>query len=99
MTKDGELYIRLGQSHMNLDQWSQCVKALRSGIKKGGLKRPDSAQISLGICLYNVENLDAAITAFKKAAADRRSVKFAKSWIDFLRDEKARRQAIAASLM
>jgi hypothetical protein len=84
---------------MNLDQWAPCVKALKSGIKKGGLKRPDSAQISLGICLYNTDNLDAAIGAFKQAAKDDRSVRFAKSWIDFLRSEKARRQAIEASLI
>lgn len=99
MADDGELYVRLGQSYMSLDEWTACVGALRSALKKGGISRPDSAQISLGICLYNTDNLDGAIEAFKKAAKDERSKGFAASWIEFLRNEKARRQAIEASLI
>jgi tetratricopeptide (TPR) repeat protein len=99
MSDDGELYVRLGQSHMGLDEWTACVSALRSGLKKGGIKRVDSAQVSLGICLYNTDNLDGAIEAFKRAGKDERSASFSRSWIEFLRSEKARRQAIEASLI
>ena len=99
MSNDGELYIRLGQSYMNLDEWTACVGAIKSGLKKGGIKRVDSAEVSLGICLYNTDNLDDAISAFKRAAKDERSKKFSASWIEFLRSEKARRQAIEASLI
>lgn len=98
---DGELYIRLGQAHMNLDEWDNCVTAIRSGLKKGGVERDDSARVSLGICLYNTDDLDGAIEVFKQAAKvakDESTIKFAKNWLEFLRNEKSRRRSIAESL-
>ena len=101
ISDDGQLYITLGQSYMDLDEWTACVEALRSGIKKGGLKKTGPAYVSLGVCLFNTDNLDGAIQAFKRASnsKDKRSADFAKSWIRYLRDEKARRQALNASLI
>lgn len=96
---DGELYIRLGQSYADLDQWQNCIEAIRDGLKKGKLEREDSANVTLGVCLYNNDNLDGAITAFTAARKDERSRKFADQWISFLRGEKDRRQRIANSLM
>ncbi|MBN1378608.1 MAG: hypothetical protein JXA04_05180 [Gammaproteobacteria bacterium] len=101
MSEDGELYIHLGQSYMNLDEWTACVSSLNQGLKKGGVKKLGATYVSLGVCLYNVDDLDEAIEAFKKATKtdDKRSADFARSWIEFLRSEKARRQAIEASLI
>ncbi|MCH8227193.1 MAG: hypothetical protein IIC63_02090, partial [Proteobacteria bacterium] len=47
MSQDGELYIRLAQSHNNLEQWSEAVAAIEKGLKLGGLKRDDQANIML----------------------------------------------------
>ncbi len=101
IAEDGELYVTLGQSYMDLDEWTACVGALRSGIKKGGLKKKGPAYVSLGVCLFNTDNLDGAIQAFKQATStkDKRSAEFAKSWIKYLRGEKARRQALDSSLI
>lgn len=96
---DGELYIRLGQSYADLDEWQNCINAIRDGLKKGKLERADSANVTLGVCLYNDENLDGAIAAFAEARKDERSRKFSDQWISFLRSEKDRRQRIANSLM
>lgn len=96
---DGELYIRLGQSYMDMDEWTDCISSIRSGVKKGGLKRKDSAHITLGICYFNADKLDKAINEFKKAEKYKRSRKFAESWIEYLRSEQSRRRSIAESLI
>ena len=43
----------------------------RCGIRKGGLKNPDNAQISLGMCLYNEKDYNDAIAAFREAGKTR----------------------------
>lgn len=97
--EDGELYVSLGRSYADLDEWKDCTVAVRAGLKKGKLERIDSAQVILGICLYNMDDLDGAITAFENARKDERSAKVAFQWSQFLRAEKERRQRIANSLL
>lgn len=97
--EDGELYVNLGRSYADLDEWKDCTDATRAGLKKGKLERADSAYVILGICLYNADDLDGAIAAFEKAREDERSAKVAFQWTQFLRMEKERRQRIANSLL
>ncbi|HEX7027350.1 MAG TPA: CDC27 family protein [Gammaproteobacteria bacterium] len=97
--EDGELYIRLGQSYAELDEWQNCINAMREGLKKGKLDRPDQANLTLGQCLFNDNDLDGAIAAFTRARTDERSRKFSDQWITFLKNEKDRRQRLANSLM
>ena len=51
LSTEGELDLRLGNAYLNLGQFGECVAAINNGIKKGGIKSPDHAQISLGMCL------------------------------------------------
>ncbi len=55
MTKEGELYVRLGQAYINLENWSEAASAIQTGIKLGELKRNDTANIMLGMALFNHE--------------------------------------------
>lgn len=98
-SEDGELYLNLGRSYADLDEWKDCTDAVRAGLKKGKLERADSAYVMLGICLYNADDLDGAIAAFENARKDERSAKVAFQWTQFLRTEKERRQRIANSLL
>ncbi|RLA27376.1 MAG: hypothetical protein DRQ63_06020, partial [Gammaproteobacteria bacterium] len=47
LSDEGELNLRLGNAHLNLGQYDECVIAIKEGIRKGGIKSPDNAQISL----------------------------------------------------
>ena len=100
-TDDGELDVRLGNAYLNLGQYDECVTAVRKGISKGGLKNPDNAQISLGMCLYNEKQYNDAIAAFEAAAKTRRSQKIAGQWVTVIQSDIARnreiRQAEAAA--
>ncbi len=98
---NGDLYIRLANVYTNLEQNQNCVDAAEAGINKGGLKSPDYAQMSLGMCLYNLHEYVAAIRVFRRAEKTARSASTAKQWIrianiDIRRDqeiEKAEAQA------
>lgn len=101
MDRDGELYLRLANTHLNLGEYEECVEAAREGLNVGDLKNPDHAQISLGMCLYNLKRYEDAITAFRAAGRAERSQNMSRQWIDVIesdiaRDEQIRLAEVAA---
>ena len=91
LSEDGSLYVRLGQAHINLEQWAEASVALQTGLKLGGLKRNDTANIMLGMALFNQKRLEQARRAFTKAASDNRSKRTATQWIAYVDSEIRRR--------
>ncbi len=87
ISKSGELFVRLAQSYINIDKWPEAAKAVRKGLAKGGVKRSDTANIMLGMALFNQRQLAAARDAFKLASTDKRSAKAARQWITFVNSE------------
>ena len=79
--ESGELDVRLGNVYLRLDRNSECVDAVTSGVEKGGLRNPDYAHITLGMCFYNQREYRAAIGAFRKAEDVPRSARIARQWI------------------
>jgi tetratricopeptide (TPR) repeat protein len=101
LDRDGELFLRLANTHLNLGQHEECVDAAREGLSVGELKNPDHAQISLGMCLYNLKRYEDAISAFRAASRAERSTKMSRQWIDVIesdiaRDEQIRLAEVAA---
>ena len=94
LSDDGELDVRLGNTFLNLGQYDECVGAVQSGLRKGGLKNADNAQISLGMCLYNMRRYQAAIDAFRAAAKTQRSRKIANQWISVINADVERNEQI-----
>jgi len=94
LSDDGELDIRLGNTYLNVGNYKDCAASVRSGIRKGGLKSPDNAQISLGMCLYNLREYRPAIEAFENAARTERSRRVANQWINVIRADIERNEQI-----
>jgi tetratricopeptide (TPR) repeat protein len=94
LTEDGELDVRLGNAQLNIGEYGECVKSVQTGIRKGGLKSPDNAQISLGMCLYNERQYQDAIKAFEQAAKTDRSRRVANQWITVIRADVERNTQI-----
>ena len=94
LSNDGELDVRLGNAYLNVSEYGECVKAVEAGLRKGGLKSPDNAQISLGMCQYNLRRYTAAIQAFQQAAKTERSRRIANQWISVIRAEMERNEQI-----
>ncbi|MEM6513154.1 MAG: hypothetical protein AAF660_09085 [Pseudomonadota bacterium] len=94
LTEDGELDIRLGNSYLNVGEYSECAKAVRNGIRKGGLKSVENAQISLGMCLYNLQQYADAKTAFQSAGKARNLRRVANQWITVIDADVERNRRI-----
>ena len=94
MSDEGELYVRLAQANINLENWAEASAAVQKGIKLGGLKRSDTANIMLGMALFNQKRLEQARRAFQLAAADKRSSRAANQWIAYVDSEIKRRDLL-----
>lgn len=95
---DGELFIRLAQSYINLEQWSEAAEAASRGLEMGGLKRTDTAHIMYGMALFNQKKLEQAKRAFQEARKDSRSRRAADQWIKYADSEIRRRDTLEQKL-
>ena len=94
LSDDGELDVRLGNTYLNLGNYDECIAAVREGLRKGGLKNTDNAQISLGMCLYNKRQYQASIDAFRAASRTQRSRRMAQQWIRVIEADVERNRQI-----
>lgn len=95
LAEDGELYIRLAQSYINLQKWSEAAKAIEQGLKMGSVNREDQAEIMLGMALFNQKKYDLARKAFEKALPDKRSRHTAQQWIAYVDSEVKRAELLS----
>jgi tetratricopeptide (TPR) repeat protein len=98
MSENGEIDLRLAQSHQNLANWQDCVDTAREGLRKGDLRRPDQGNMILGACLFELEEYTAARAAFEEAEEDTRSRAAAQSWIQYVDSEEQRENELQAAL-
>ncbi len=98
LSDDGELDLRLAQSHQNLANWQDCIDSARDGLSKGDLRRADQGNMILGACLFELEEYGQARTAFRAAEEDSRSRTAAQSWIQYVNAEEERERQLQAAL-
>lgn len=94
LASDGELDLRLANAFLNIGEYGDCVTSANTAIRKGGLKNADNAQISLGMCLYNLRRYADAKTAFNNAAKSPRSRRISNQWINVIDSEIERNRQI-----
>ena len=71
-SKEGELYVFLGQIFLATDRYKKAKQALQLGLKKGKLKDPVTVNILLGQVAYELQEFEDA-TKFFRTAIDRLS--------------------------
>lgn len=101
LTKDGELDVRLGQAYINLNRYEEAIDALKTGIKKGKIKRLDQAYVMLGMAEFELKNFSSAIKSFAQAARlakDKSSERSAQQWRDYAQTEMDREKQLQQSL-
>ncbi len=94
-SETGELYARLGNIYLDGDQNEKAITAINKGLSRGGVKRPDNARLVLGMAYFNTKQYDKAREAFKAAARDERSEKYAAQWIKYMESELERQRSLA----
>jgi tetratricopeptide (TPR) repeat protein len=98
LSGDGELFVRLAQAHINLENWDQAATAIQRGLRLGGISREDTAHIMLGMALFNQKKLSLARDAFRKALPDKRSSRTAQQWIQYVDSEIKRAELMEQEL-
>lgn len=78
---DGQQDVLLGEDLIGYGQYEQAIEAIERGIKKGNIKKPDQAQMALGIAYYNNKQKEQARNAFKQVAATSELRRIAELWI------------------
>ncbi|HEY8521897.1 MAG TPA: tetratricopeptide repeat protein [Gammaproteobacteria bacterium] len=68
MSQNGDLYVRLGEVHIQRENWDAAVDALQRGLDKGGLRDTSNAELLMGISLYSQERYRDARPWFERAA-------------------------------
>jgi len=94
LAPDGELDLRLANAYLNVGEYGDCVTSGNTAVRKGGLKNADNAQISLGMCLYNLRRYGDAKTAFRNAAKSARSRRISDQWVRVIDAEVERNRQI-----
>lgn len=78
--KTGEAYYALGVGYLSFDELQPAATALKSAVQKGGLKRPDEAQITLGRTLLKLKQPEEAKQAFAAVPQDSKLARIARLW-------------------
>lgn len=91
---DGELYYGLARLLFAAERYEDSVNAARNALRKGGLRRPDQVQITIGQAEIERGNFDEAREAFEAAAKDDRSRRIANQWKQFADTEEQRQKAL-----
>jgi|TARA_B110000116_G_scaffold271662_1_gene293096 hypothetical protein len=86
----GNLYALLARTYVMTEEFSKAASAGNKAIKKGGIKRADQLQITIGQAYMELNQYSKASAAFKAAAKDKRSKKSAENWIRFSASQKRR---------
>ena len=83
----GDLYLRLGQVQMAREDWKEAAKLFERAIAKGGLKNPGTADLLLGIALYNDKQVGPARFSFARAREHENTRKAADDWLKHIEKE------------
>ena len=87
LSEDGNLYVRLGQVHMQREAWNEASALLEKAVEKGGLKDPGNAELLLGIAYYNGAQVARARSSFLRARQHDSTRNAANRWITHLDTE------------
>jgi tetratricopeptide (TPR) repeat protein len=89
MSEDGNLYVRLGQVHMQREVWDEASSLLEKAVGKGGLNDPGNADLLLGIAYYNSARVARARSSFQRASKYDATRSEANRWITHLDTEES----------
>ncbi|MBL6693890.1 MAG: hypothetical protein O3C54_01090 [Proteobacteria bacterium] len=89
---NGEAQIAIGNLYYLDNDISKAIEAINKGIKKGSLKNPGFAQLTLGQALFELQRFDEARDVFTKASqSEKDSVKkSARAWLQYTDNEQER---------
>ncbi len=89
LSEDGNLFMRIGQIHVEAEDWKKAVGALGTAVEKGDLDRPGLANLLLGIAHFNNGRYSSARASFSRASRYDKTKKSARQWLRHVAQELA----------
>ena len=92
ITDDGEAFIAMGNLYYLDNEIDKAIDVIEKGLKRGKLKNPEYAQLTLGQALFELERFDEAREVFTTASqSDKDSIKkSARAWLKYTDTEQER---------
>ena len=81
LSGDANVGARIGEIHLQRNDWPAAEAAAHQALAKGGLKDRSRAALNLGIALYNQNKLEEARGAFEQAALAGEQRQYARSYL------------------
>jgi len=81
MSGDGNIFMRIGEVNMQLEDWDAAATALQAAVSKGGLKDTANAQLLIGISYFNQKKMSEAKTWLQRATSSKVHGKTASGYI------------------
>jgi tetratricopeptide (TPR) repeat protein len=88
LEETGRLYIRLGQVHIQSEEWAEATSTLEKALEKRELEDPGRAKILIGIAEYNDEHTGRAMSWFDSAREHEAVRAEADQWITHIERER-----------
>jgi tetratricopeptide (TPR) repeat protein len=87
LSPSGDLFVRLGEVHVQLQDWDGVIAAVARGIDKGALADPGNADLMLGIAHYSRKSYADAVPFFERARRFDKHRSMADSYLQAIRAE------------
>jgi tetratricopeptide (TPR) repeat protein len=91
LSTTGDMFVRLGEVHVQREDWAAAIAAVERGVDKGQLKDPASAQLMLGIAHYRQNEHDAAVPFLQRARQSAKHQPMADSYLQAIAAEQRSR--------
>jgi tetratricopeptide (TPR) repeat protein len=91
LSPSGEMYVRLGEVHVQRGDWEAVAAAVQRGIDKGELKDAANAQLMLGIAHYRQKDFGGAVPFFERARQAEKHRTMAESYLQAIAAERRAR--------
>ncbi len=88
LSESGDLYLRLGQLHLERESWSAAEQAFVRAVERGGLDEPGNAWVLLGVSRFNGGRVRSAGQAFAKAKSHDSTREVAERWLEHVERER-----------
>jgi len=87
MSGDGNIFMRIGEVNMQLEDWNAAATALQSAVAKGGLKDTGNAQLLIGISLFNQKKMGEAKNWLQKASSSKVHGQTARGYLQLIESQ------------
>ncbi len=95
--EQGNIYAELVALYLDKDDSEAAVKAGKSALKVGNLKKPCEVHTNMGIAYVDMRKYKSAIGSFKEARKDKQCRAFVNSWLRYAENEQKQQEALADS--